>query len=57
MGFTVKNLTKLQPKRLVFSTDYKSPTGSKDFKKEIKHDKQNASIIIDIILAKLWRES
>jgi hypothetical protein len=29
MGFTAKNLTKLQPKTRVFSTDYKSPTGSK----------------------------
>jgi hypothetical protein len=29
MGFTAKNLTKLQPQRLVFSTDYKSLTGSK----------------------------
>jgi hypothetical protein len=28
MGFTAKNLTKLQPKTLIFSTDYKSPTGS-----------------------------
>jgi hypothetical protein len=29
MGFTAKNLTKLQPKTHVFSTDYKSQTGSK----------------------------
>jgi hypothetical protein len=29
MGFTAKNLTKLQPKMRVFSTDYKSPTGAK----------------------------
>jgi hypothetical protein len=28
MGFTAKNLTKLQPKKRVFSTDYKSQTGS-----------------------------
>jgi hypothetical protein len=28
MGFTAKNLTKLQPKTLIFSIDYKSPTGS-----------------------------
>jgi hypothetical protein len=28
MGFTAKNLTKLQPKTHVFSTDYKSPTGA-----------------------------
>jgi hypothetical protein len=29
MGFTAKNLTTLQPKTRVFSTDYNSPTGSK----------------------------
>jgi ferredoxin len=29
MGFTAKNLTKLQPKTCVFSTDYNSPTRSK----------------------------
>jgi hypothetical protein len=35
MGFTAKNLTKLQPKTHVFSTDYKSPTGSKQTNSEI----------------------
>jgi competence CoiA-like predicted nuclease len=30
MGFTAKNLTKLQPKTRIFSTDYKSQKGSKD---------------------------
>jgi hypothetical protein len=36
IGFTAKNLTKLQPKRLVFSTNYISPTGAKFKVKEIK---------------------
>jgi hypothetical protein len=30
MGFTAKNLTKLQPKTRIFSTDYNSPTGAKE---------------------------